>query len=139
MLNGNLLKKVFVVIVILITMMFSINAQINETITPYWTNTRRVVMSHTYESGNAPCFIEITGISDVDSIQNVDIEFSVNIDGDWVQLASWEDLSAVGNVFQFDSIVRNVYLGYTYRLSFCADVHRNGTIEWLTDYYDVTY
>jgi len=75
----------------------------------------------------------------VDSIQNVDVEFSVDIDGEWVEIASWDNLSATGNTFLFYESIPNISLGYTYRLSFCADVHRNGTIEWLNDYFDNTY
>ena len=133
------IKKLFVFIIVIAMLSFAINAAIPESISPYWVNTRRVAISHVYDYGTALCFVEIKGLDDVDSIQNVDIIYSVDIDGEWVELASWEDLSVTGNLFRFESSVPNVELSYTYRLSFTADVHRNGTIEWLNQYYDNTY
>ncbi|MBQ4575605.1 MAG: hypothetical protein IJA85_10510 [Clostridia bacterium] len=132
-------KVILISVLILSMLSLSISAQIPESISPYWVHTRRVILSHTYESGNAEFYVDIKGLEDVDSIQNVDIEFSVEIDDEWVLLASWNNLSVTGNRFQFEGTVPNVELGYTYRLSVYADVHRNGTIEWLTDYFDNTY
>ena len=135
----KVINCLFIIILTLVLLTNSISAQVPEEISPYWTNTRRVIIGHTYDYGYAHCLVDIKGVEDVDSIQNVDIVYSVNIDGLWVELARWDDLSAVGNEFYFEATVPNVYLSYTYRLSFCADVHRNGTIEWLNDYYDNTY
>ena len=135
----KIVRKVIVVVLTCIMLTCSVTAQVPESISPYWVHTKRVAIGHTYEYGDALCFVDIVGFSGVDSIQNVDIEFSIDIDGEWVVLASWENLSSIGNTFRFEGTVPDVELGYTYRLSFCADVHRNDTIEWLTDYYDNTY
>ena len=133
------IKQIISLLLVVIILSTSVSAQIPETISPYWVHTRRVAISHSYENGDAKCFIDIKGLDDVDSIQNVDVEYSVDIDGEWVEIACWENLSSVGNTFRFEATIPDVELGYTYRLSFCADVHRNGTIEWLNDYYDNTY
>ena len=135
----KIVKNVVIYLLTLIILTHTVVAQTPESVSPYWTHTMRVVIGHAYDYGYANCIVDIIGFEGVDSIQNVDIEYLVEIDGLWVKLASWENLSSVGETFRFETRVPNVYLGYTYRLSFCADVHRNGTIEWLSDYYDVTY
>ncbi len=135
----KIINNICVIIFTLIILTNSICAQVPDTASPYWVHTRRVTLSHTYDYGYAHCLVDIVAYEGVDSIQNVDIVYSVEIDGLWVELARWEDLSAVGNEFCFEATVPNVYLSYTYRLSFTADVHRNGTIEWLNLYHDVTY
>ena len=132
-------RNILILVFMIIIMTNNVFAQIPDTISPYWVHTRRVVISHEYIYGNALCLVDIKGLSDVDSIQNVDIVYSVDIDGEWVEVASWKDLSAVGNSFRFETTVPNVELSYTYRLSFTADVHRNGTIEWLNQHYEYTY
>ena len=126
--------------IILLSVVFCSNAQSIGGATPYWLNTQKILMSHDYVGGDAECVIEIVGQIGVTLIDNIDITFlkEGEISG-WDELARWEDLSVVGNEFYFQEYVPDTIYGYTYRLTLSFDIHRNGTVEHLEEYFDRLY
>lgn len=136
------MKKIFSAILIT-SMLFAIfifptNAQKNSIL---WFNTYSVEIAHDcVTGGSAECLIRITGYSGTTLIDNVDIKLSRKIDSTtWVSVATWNNLSESGTMFTFFDTVDNVLPYYIYRLSFTAEVHRNGTTEYLNQYHDVYY
>ena len=108
-------------------------------VTPRWMNTQRVIVELTYDAAIAKFEIKIIGMSGTTKIDNVDIKFYRISDNDEDLIAQWDDLSTLGTQFIFRNEVDGVQPGYTYRLAFTADVHRNGTVESLDTYDERTY
>ena len=137
------LKKLFsstCVWLMLLSVIFASNAQSIYAATPYWLNTYKVYMGHTYYYGDAECVIEVLGQPGVTLIDNIDITFLQEDDnGNWIELERWDDLSVAGDDFFFVDHVENTPLGYTYRLTLSFDIHRNGTVEHIDDYFDRMY
>lgn len=138
------LKTAFYLISVWLTMVcvvVSINAATIETATPYWVNTAILTFGHDYVDGAAECMVNIVGQPGVTLIDNVDIVFyeeGIN-DGDWNELARWENLYVADDEFFWYDYVPGVEYGYTYRLTVSFDVHRNGTVEHIDDYFDRLY
>ena len=102
-----------------------------------WSNTSMVIMQNGYVNGSAQCVIEIDGYSGA-TISNVNIRLDKVVGNTLVNIASWSNLSS-GQYFEFFETVSNVDLYYTYRLSFTADVSRNGNVEHLDMHKDSFY
>jgi hypothetical protein len=134
----KLISSVLITSMLFIIFILPINAQTDNIL---WINTYSVEIAHDYiTGGSAECLIRITGYSGTTSIDNVDIKLSRKISSTtWVSVATWNDLSASGTTFTFFDTADNVLPYYTYRLSFTAEVHRNGTTEYLNQYSDVYY
>lgn len=132
------MKKLKSFVGIIIMCLFVLN--IEATIVPRWNNTSTVTIKNAYESGQASLSITIYGLSDVDKIDNVDIDlYHVTSLGTITLIAYWDDLSANSFVFRFSDKVSNVYQGHTYRLEYTADVHRNGSVETVSGYKESVY
>lgn len=102
-----------------------------------WKNTSDTIVHHCYYAGNAECYVYISGYSGA-TVTNVDIQFDqITISGSR-NIASWENLSG-GNDFTFAEYVPNIELDCIYRLTFTADVVRNGVVETVSDYLELFY
>ncbi|MDR2648156.1 MAG: hypothetical protein LBB94_00320 [Clostridiales bacterium] len=102
-----------------------------ETIEPYWMN---IVGLNTYLSFNNGCGslgASVIGQTGTTQITGYAVLERFNSNGTYTQIASWNNLSATGNLLDF-SKTYYVTRGYTYRLSFTATVYRNGTGETAT-------
>lgn len=130
------MKKIISVFVVLSLMVGVLMLPISA-VEPRWSNTSMVIMQHGYFNGSAECVIEIDGYSGA-TISNVDIRLDKVVGDTLVNVASWNDLSS-GQYFTFLETVSGVELYCTYRLSFTAEVHRNGTVEPLDMHKDVYY
>lgn len=109
-------------------------------ITPRWTNTRSVRLAHIYNAGTAECSILISAYEGASKIDNVDIKlYKLTSSSNGELVEEWNNLSVTGNEFNFYDEVEGVQSGYTYRLAFTAEVHRNGTVEELDLYDDKRY
>ena len=137
--NKKLLVLTFSLMFMLSVIAVPVCAAVAPTISPLWDNTAMVQISHQRIDGYACCDIEIRGFSGTNKIDNVNITLSRVSGSRLIEVATWEDLSATGNTFHFYDEVPNVPGGYTYRLSFTADVHRNGTVESLDQFADKFY
>ena len=137
--NKKLLVLALSLIFMLSVIALPICAAADPTISPLWDNTAMVQISHQRIDGYACCDIEIQGFSGTTKIDNVNITLSRVSGSQLIEVATWEDLSATGDTFDFYDEVANVPGGYTYRLSFTADVHRNGTVESLDQFSDRYY
>ena len=102
-----------------------------------WVNTKRTIISHDYLDGNAACRITITGYSDA-IVTNVDISFDQVTPVGLINIATWNDLSG-GQYFTFYDTVPNIEADCVYRLSFTADVVKDGVIETISDHFDRFY
>lgn len=102
-----------------------------------WINTHDVVIAHKYYYGDASCCVSITGYSNA-VVTNVDISFDQVTGAGLINLATWNDLSS-GEEFLFLEMVPNVEVDCIYRLSFTADIVRNGVVETISDYLDLFY
>lgn len=102
-----------------------------------WKNASDFVITHRYYYGDASCNVSITGYSNT-VITNVDISFDQVTGAGLINLATWNDLSG-GEYFLFSDMVPNVEVDCIYRLSFTADVVRNGVVETISDYLDLFY
>ena len=105
---------------------------------PRWTNTSMVIVQHGYFDGSAECVIVIEGYSG-STISNVDITLSRWNGERFVLVASIVNAYSDNESFEFIWTLPNVAPYHTYRLSFTAEVHRNGTVEPLSAYKDVYY
>ena len=137
--NKKLLVLALSSIFMLRVIALPICAAASPTISPLWDNTAMVQISHQRIDGYGCCDIEIRGFTGTTKIDNVNITLSRVSGSKLIEVASWEDLSATGDTFDFYEEVANVPGGYTYRLSFTADVHRNGTVESLDQFSDRYY
>lgn len=102
-----------------------------------WTNTHDFTISHCYDHGNASCSVSILGYSDA-RVTNVSISFDMITTDGLINIASWNDLSG-GQYFTFSDTVPNIEVECVYRLSFTADVVRNGVVETISDHLDLFY
>ena len=102
-----------------------------------WTNTSNTIVHHCYYAGNAECYVYISGYTGA-TVTNVDIRFEKMMGSGPYTVASWENLSG-GNDFTFAEYVPNVELYCIYRLTFTADVVRNGVVETISDYLELFY
>ena len=105
---------------------------------PRWSNTRLLIIQHGYFNGSAECVVEIEGYSG-STISNVDITLAKWNGDRFVLVASIVNAYSDNRYFEFFWIVPNIEPYYTYRLSFTAEVHRNGTVEPISAYKDVYY
>ena len=137
--NKKLLVLALSLIFMLSVIALPICAAADPTISPLWDNTDMVQISHQRIDGYACCDIEIQGFSGTTKIDNVNITLSRVSGSQLIEVATWDDLSDTGDTFDFYDEVANVPGGYTYRLSFTADVHRNGTVESLDQFSDRYY
>ena len=137
--NKKLLVLTFSLMFMLSVIALPICAAADPTISPLWDNTAMVQISHQRIDGYACCDIEIQGFSGTTKIDNVNITLSRVSGSQLIEVATWDDLSDTGDTFHFYDEVANVPGGYTYRLSFTADVHRNGTVESLDHFSDRYY
>ncbi len=103
-----------------------------------WTNTQMVIISHCYVNEGSECSIDIFAYSGA-TISNVDIRFDIVVSGIVTNIAQWNDLSSSSNRFSFYEFVSDVEPYYSYRLSFTAEVWRNGVVEYLDLHKDVYY
>lgn len=137
------MKKLFVSVVLcvlIVCIVFSTNAQSIDVVTPYWLNTLKLYMDHDWLQGDADCVIEIVGKQGTTLIDNIDIAFlQEDYNGGWIELARWDDLSVIGDWFIWNEVVDDTPYGYTYRLTLSFDIHRNGTVEHIEDYFDRLY
>lgn len=135
----KILSLVVCFIMLFTTLVFPISAN-DSMITPYWSNTRRVWISHEYVNGKSNYQVEINGYSGTTLIDNVDLKLYRIVDDDLMVLEGWVfDLSQTGQTFEYSGTFNNVLTGYVYRLIVTADVHRNGTVESIDCYGDVQY
>ncbi len=133
-------STLIVMCILMVSIVLSANAQVIDDITPYWLNTFKLLMGHDYYEGDADCVIEIVGKTGVTLIDNIDIAFlQEDYNGGWVELARWDDLSVAGDWFVWNEVVEDTPYGYTYRLTLSFDIHRNGTVEHIDDYFDRLY
>ena len=102
-----------------------------------WTNTSDFVIVHDYVDGSASCSVSISGYSNT-IVTNVDISFDLVTGDGLVNLSTWNDLSG-GQYFVFTDTVPNVELDCIYRLTFTADVVKNGVVETISDYLERFY
>lgn len=102
-----------------------------------WINTNNYVIAHDYYEGNAECCLSISGYSNA-IVTNVDISFDQVTGAGLINIASWNDLSG-GQNFVFYETVPNVEIDCIYRLTFTADVVKDGVVETITDYLERFY
>lgn len=129
--------KKFVSLFVVFSLMVGVLMVSISAVEPRWSNTSLVIMQHGYFNGSAECVIEIDGYSGA-KISNVDIRLDKVVGTTLINVASWNNLSS-GQYFEFLETVPNVDLYCTYRLSFTAEVYRNGTVEPLNMHKDVYY
>ena len=109
-------------------------------VTPYWSNTNEVTISHMYSGGKSIYQVEIVGYLGTTLIDNVDIKLYRIVTDSIMVLDGWKlNLSQTGDEFNYSGSFENVLTGYVYRLKVTADVHRNGTVESIDCYWDVQY
>ena len=137
--NKKLLALALSLMLMLSVIAVPVCAAVSPTISPLWDNTAMVQISHQRIDGYACCNIEIKGLSGTTKIDNVNITLSRVSGSQLIEVATWDNLSDTGDTFDFYEEVANVPGGYTYRLSFTADVHRNGTVESLDQFSDRYY
>ncbi len=130
------MKKISLAFICIILIISTVTVSAVE---PRWSNTRWVTLYHEYINGDAHCEIEIRGFSGTTKIDNVDVELYKSDQNCLLLVKCWENLYVNESVFYFYEIVENVEPGYEYRLSVSADVHRNGTVESISEYHDVQY
>lgn len=137
-------KKYFFLIgiwLIVASVTVSVNAAAGVDITPYWLNTELVALAHENFDGEAECAVNIEGLPGVTLIDNIDIVYYQEgfNDGEWIEIARWEDMYVAGDEFFWYDYVDNVYQGCVYRLTLSFDIHRNGIVEHIEDYLDRLY
>ena len=133
------MKKHTKILIALLTLLLLFSS-IGSAVEPRWINTRRVFIYHDKIDGNAHLGIQITGVSGISHINNIDITFERYLGNNaWEEIASWTDLSTTDSIFNFNEEIPNIPSGYTYRLHMTADVYKDGVCESLDEDYEDTY
>lgn len=128
--------SVFLMISILLSISVS-TTYADNVISARWINTHDIIIAHDYLDGNAHCCISVSGYSNT-YVTNVDISFDQVTPVGLINIATWNDLSG-GQYFTFYDTVPNIEADCVYRLSFTADVVKNGVIETISDHFDRFY
>lgn len=122
-----------------LTLLFAVIALPISAVTPRWTNVDYIFLHHYYSDGVAKVAVRIVGAAGTTLIDDVDIKLYRVVDGILVLEGWWLNLSQTGDEFELIDEVDNVLTNAVYRLVVSADVHRNGVVETVSDYYETNY
>lgn len=132
-------RFITIALIFIMSLNFMVMPTLASSVTPRWENIYFVDIVHGPDNGKACCYIYINAYDGTDRIDNVDIKLYQKVGSSLILVARWDDLSSVGDEFEFYGEADNAPAGYTYRLAITADVHRYGYVERLDTYGDIAY
>jgi hypothetical protein len=104
-----------------------------------WTNTSSIVLNLTFSNGKANATGTIRGNSNVTSIKATYTLKVKNANGTYSDVHTWPTVTVSGRTLTFSDST-SATSGKTYRLYVSATVTAsNGTVEYVTDYYEKKY
>ncbi len=107
-----------------------------ETLQPRYNDSHLVYLNVTFSSTKASCTGKITGANGTEKITDCTVTLT---DSKGNEIGSWENLSSLGSTLIFSKTAYGVEKGKTYTITITADVHRNGSVETLSDFKEFTY